>query len=559
MADVDELRLQCFLLNGGSSAKLDPGVPRWIVNGDFLRYLESLEEGRLSLEGCVGSDRLYVGVSALQLFLQCNVVGPIPVVGGQLHARISGVVARTRFAVAAEETFAASRSILNLDGESAYPLVNFPQLLLLAKDAFSSAGSLGGAADWWRFRADWAHQLTLQEPVETLRSSIVDSLIPAILASPFFSRLSAPHRVLFHLEAYHAYHHYSRAKDAARCLDAAIALAGVDLRVFGALGKRTKWQEVAKSQLVVAVGDGVAVERTDEDAWWFADETSEDDNNAMDDEKSEEIASGPWWHTDAPSVVVLDDDTVLDKIQFQKTVDDSGRNGRWNPLEQAVVFCVMTDVRRRSCVQELTEEELSAFRTALLEQEKKIFGVQTACLFYRCRGEREKYRKVERALMQIEDLTNSLKRYDGENAASTGHRVFLAHALCLPFIWTMESLMADVMISLGLTSAALDVYLRLEAWTEVVECYKKQGKRGAAEKLIQEKQELTNDPNMLCVLGKLNGGFECVCLLRVNSCLFFFFAPPRCYIDFPVWDLLFKCLSVRRSVKLSSPYTQLCS
>ena len=70
--------------------------------------------------------------------------------------------------------------------------------------------------------------------------------------------------------------------------------------------------------------------------------------------------------------------------------------------------------------------------------------------------------------------------------------------------------MADVMISLGLTAAALDVYLRLEAWENVVNCYKKQGKRGAAEKLIREKLDLTKDPNMLCVLGRFDAGLGTV-------------------------------------------------
>merc|ERR1712142_835967 len=394
MVNINELRLQCFLLNGGPPSKFEPEVPELIVKADFLRHLESLSADQLALdEKCSDWERLLLGVSALQLFLQCNVVGPIPVIGDDLHERISRVIARARPNVA-EDDPSTSRAALNLDGESAYPLVNFPHLLLVAKDAFSSVSVPG--IEWWRLRADWTHQLTLQEPVETLRVSIVDSLIPSILASPFYAKLTTPHRALFHLEAYHAYHYYSRAKDAARCLDAAVSLAGVDLRVTGALGKRTKWQQEDKSQLVVGVGQG---------------EGEINDGGGSDDLWFAEDASASWWHADAPKDIALDDDTLLDKVKFKSADDNNSEmKNSWNALEQAVVYCVMMDVGRRSCVRELTEEELAAFRAALLEQEKKIFGVQLGCLFYRSRGEREKSRKVERALMQLEDLTNGLKR-----------------------------------------------------------------------------------------------------------------------------------------------------
>merc|ERR1712142_272637 len=138
MVNINELTLQCFLLNGGPPSKFEPELPELIVKADFLRYLESLSAGQLTLEeNCSDWERLLLGVSALHLFLQCNVVGPIPVIGDDLHERISRVIARARPNVA-EDDPSTSRAALNLDGESAYPLVNFPHLLLVAKDAFSS-------------------------------------------------------------------------------------------------------------------------------------------------------------------------------------------------------------------------------------------------------------------------------------------------------------------------------------------------------------------------------------------------------------------------------------
>ena len=117
------------------------------------------------------------------------------------------------------------------------------------------------------------------------------------------------------------------------------------------MGKRTKWQQDDKSQLVVTVdgacedgsgegGGGVDAPET-RDEWWSAGT----EENATDDEK---IAEELWWHSDAPKDVTLDDDTLLDKIKFQN--EETSNNRRWNPLEQAVVFCSMMDVGRRRYV-----------------------------------------------------------------------------------------------------------------------------------------------------------------------------------------------------------------
>ena len=233
MAAEEDLgtRLHAFLLNGGSTAGLESSLPDSLLKGDYLLHLESVAEAVLSLnEEIEDLPRFLVGVSALQLFVQCNVVGPIPQDGDDSHTRLSSIVSRMRIGASVDSNTSTSpRLLLNLDGESAYPLVLFPHLLLFAKTAFSSSSSVP-SAPWWRLRADSMHQRTLQEPVETLRSSIVDELVPLILASPFFRLLSTPHRALFHLEAYHAMHYYSRAKDAAKMLDSAVKLAGVDLR-----------------------------------------------------------------------------------------------------------------------------------------------------------------------------------------------------------------------------------------------------------------------------------------------------------------------------------------
>lgn len=61
-------------------------------------------------------------------------------------------------------------------------------------------------------------------------------------------------------------------------------------------------------------------------------------------------------------------------------------------------------------------------------------------------------------------------------------------------------------LSQGLLKSALDIFLRWEAWPEVINCYMRLGESGAAERVIRARLE--QDPSsvqLLCALGDVTG------------------------------------------------------
>ena len=70
----------------------------------------------------------------------------------------------------------------------------------------------------------------------------------------------------------------------------------------------------------------------------------------------------------------------------------------------------------------------------------------------------------------------------------------------LHFQWQQREL-AAVLVSLGSVQSALEIYERLEMWTEVVECLCAGGRKGRAEEVVRERLGVAETPIMWCLLG----------------------------------------------------------
>ena len=56
-------------------------------------------------------------------------------------------------------------------------------------------------------------------------------------------------------------------------------------------------------------------------------------------------------------------------------------------------------------------------------------------------------------------------------------------------------------MSLGSVQSALEIYERLEMWTEVVECLSAGGRKGRAEEVVRGRLAVAESPVMWCLLG----------------------------------------------------------
>lgn len=85
----------------------------------------------------------------------------------------------------------------------------------------------------------------------------------------------------------------------------------------------------------------------------------------------------------------------------------------------------------------------------------------------RCSLESDDKRTVERAMMQAESLLKDCN----DTKASVARRMDLFFTSGMKPIWTLEENWANLMFSLGLVKGALEVFIKLGLWENVITCY----------------------------------------------------------------------------------------
>ena len=76
-------------------------------------------------------------------------------------------------------------------------------------------------------------------------------------------------------------------------------------------------------------------------------------------------------------------------------------------------------------------------------------------------------RTVERAMTQAENLMKLLNH----GQPPTYHRMDVFFASGMKPLWNFKQILADAMLSLGLVKGALDCYINLHLWEDVIVCY----------------------------------------------------------------------------------------
>jgi len=71
----------------------------------------------------------------------------------------------------------------------------------------------------------------------------------------------------------------------------------------------------------------------------------------------------------------------------------------------------------------------------------------------------------------------------------------------VPTSWALQKDLAALLLSLGLTGEAVDVYTRLGMWEEVIKCYQQMGKTDKAESVVRAQLAVAHSPSLLCCLG----------------------------------------------------------
>lgn len=151
------------------------------------------------------------------------------------------------------------------------------------------------------------------------------------------------------------------------------------------------------------------------------------------------------------------------------------------------------------------EEELRAYLTTLLYQDNGPWAVRFSTLLANIKMEATHKRTVERSLKQCEDL---MKLFEG-SPSSLSHRISMFFCSGLPPIWVTEVQLGNLMLSLGFVKTALDVFIRIHAWDEVIVCYNMLSLRHKAEEIIRQELEKNPTDRLYCMLGDATDDISC--------------------------------------------------
>merc|ERR1711936_87271 len=405
-----------------------------------------------------------IGVAALQTFLSINWLGDK--LGVEL-AQLLPFTSSLNIPLFVDH-------VLVEDGEGHVPNVSLPILLVCAKIILVRLRSHFShlfSQRFWSLRCCSLEAKVLEERSDLLHretQALVDETI-----SMSWNGEDMLHS-LFLLEAAAHQVHYYKVKEAEQLVNEAADLAGFNLAESGALGKRTKYQEKDVAQFTLEL------------------------NLKVEDNKTEEVDRALLVRD-----VRLEDDLRLDKIAFKE--DRPDRTASLNALQQAVLASMFgLKLRSLPTMDALTQEEIAPYLAPLLEH-PRAWALHASALLARSQLESNAGRTVERALAQVESVVENLRLQDCFQPA----RLAFVHVSHLPPVWEVERLLGKMMVGLGQVKSALDIYLKLELWEEVIACYTHLQLRHKAAEIIQARLAVEETPRLWCLLGDATDDLDC--------------------------------------------------
>ncbi|XP_077297807.1 tetratricopeptide repeat protein 27 [Arctopsyche grandis] len=395
---------------------------------------------------------LVVAIASINAFCEINWTGPNEEIKNMIETKWPS------------EVKAASE--LALDGEEICPTILCSELLMIAMEIFKALPE-SMVCIWWQMRFYYLYQKVLEELSPSI-FKILENLTDKLLKYEE-SLQSDVLKSLLNLELNQVYLLYGRVQNSEVCLQKAKSYAGVSLELKGALGKRTKFQQEALPQLNL----DIVVQKPE----------------------SRLAAAETHPHSFLMVPLKLDDDLRLENIQFLDIKENA--TTELTSVEQMICLNTIQYLQRSQPKDTLADEELLPYVNILLSQKHGPWATRICSLLIKCKLENNNKRTVERAMMQCEEIVNSFNRPQPTVISRLSY--IWSSGLSLAIDW--RSQLADLLLSIGLVKAALDLYLKLQLWEEVIACYTILELRHKAAEIIQQQIDIKPTVKLYCLLG----------------------------------------------------------
>ncbi|PRP83998.1 hypothetical protein PROFUN_08595 [Planoprotostelium fungivorum] len=436
-----------------------------IIEGQFdkvfqhARITSAIDNVRSGSSSIDELDRLLASCSSLLLFIQANYTGPSP--SKELLEKYPTEDVKKKLQRSGEQVYnkAVALDFLYLIDQltSDYTPQKYQSLL------------------WWRIRSRIVHQSILSENTEVLQRQIeadFDALQPAATTARLQTILSLEKGL-----NEHHHHQFNRAKAE---YEKAREKSGLEMKLTGALGVRTKFQSFQVSQLVL-------------------------------DARSRDTAHDAT--AVVPERISHEDDTYLDLPKFEQERKDT----RLDSIDQCIILAQCLNIRSQNAVGDgLTHEEMMPYVTRVL-QDPNNWLIHSMALLIKSRLESTKNRTSDKAALQMQVLvdqfeektsTTITQEKEKTEVAVVGERLRYFFTLDFPSRWNAKREMGKRFLALGAAATAREIFEELEMWDEVIQCYRVMDQDTKAEALVRKMLDENPTPLLHCILGDITGKAE---------------------------------------------------
>ncbi|CAG9761471.1 unnamed protein product [Ceutorhynchus assimilis] len=422
------------------------------------------------------------GMSCLITFTQANFTGPHPC------EKVNNFLSKEIFQ---SQDF---NKMLSYNNEEINCKTEFPQLLVTAKIIFEWCIVNSIVNIWWYWRALYLHQQVLDELSPSLLSD-ADRLYKLLQVN---FNLKGTTKVALDIEIAQLYLLFRNVSKAKEHITSAADLS-YKYDYVGILGKRTKFQENEISQLALKITLSDSHQQANLDAANCEENSSDPATN-----DSFTLELDTILNTDEnllPKNLPLNDDTRHENVCLCMDVNP---NLVLPNLALKLFLTIAQEMLIAKPSDELSTEELLPFVELILSQ-KSTFCVKVVALLLRCRAESKNRRTVERALRQCEEVLSRFTKEQPE-AFDRFNDVF---GTGLPAMWKVTVQYADLLLNIGLPKNALDLYLKLQLWEEVIVCYTILKLRHKAAEIIKQQLDKKPTVKLWCLLGDSTDDVSC--------------------------------------------------
>lgn len=524
-----------------------------INESNLLATLNSLVGQVITKDQNLG---LFLGIASLQVFIQNNYTGPSSpldsldiLFGNKLNGSDKKLVSN------------CLTRILTIEGQSAYELMDDSALIIIALLTFEQLTNqptlLGDSvesdiqlpdieqasknpillfAHWWRARAllthlSLIHEATGHQPV--IASSIlntfelpnsISSLLPTNVSEEFKKKIF----IVYYLENVKCSLAINTEHLALPSLTKVKKLTNFKFVLTGARAKRTKFQQVAHSSLIILAKSSEYIGQIDKNGNSLPEEFSLDSELLLEKPHFESIGSEPLDQQIVKKQKLneddesgFDEDRILPVALRQENIPkelqalDANDQPKLSDYDDIQLLLRLYTIRGTSPAKNpLVEEELSALISRILYSNgTKNWTIFSRTLWERSIIETTKAKTIERGLLQMQSLVEELglkiqTRLIPENKDSTqtsaGVRMKYIHQL--PFIprWNLDARLAEKFMSLGVLKSAVEIYERLQMSCDAALCYAAVGDEKQAEEILVKRiEENPNDARAYSILGDI--------------------------------------------------------